>query len=61
MMSTMRERMSAKMGNTNDNAFKMRKLFKMFDKGGSGMVGGVGGQEGWGGGQEELLPTVHVA
>ncbi len=29
MISTMRERMSAKLGNCNDNAFKMRKLFKV--------------------------------
>jgi hypothetical protein len=39
MIATMRERMSAKMGNNNDNAFKMRKLFKMYDKQGTGMVG----------------------
>lgn len=38
MISTMRERMSAKMGNSNDNAFKMRKLFKMYDKADTGMV-----------------------
>jgi Ca2+-binding EF-hand superfamily protein len=38
MFSTMRERMSAKMGNSNDNAFKMRKLFKMYDKEDTGMV-----------------------
>lgn len=40
MIRTMAERMSAKMGNTNDNAFKMRKLFKMYDKEGSGLVSG---------------------
>jgi hypothetical protein len=40
MISTMRERMSAKMGNNNDNAFKMRKLFKMYDREGSGLVSG---------------------
>jgi hypothetical protein len=34
----MRERMSAKMGNKNDNAYKMRKLFKAYDKGDTGMV-----------------------
>lgn len=45
MISTMRERMSAKMGNRNDNAFKARKLFKMYDEEGSGMVGRWGG--GW--------------
>ncbi|KAI8469618.1 MAG: flagellar associated protein [Monoraphidium minutum] len=38
MISTMRERMSAKMGNANDNAFKMRKLFKMYDRDNSGMI-----------------------
>lgn len=38
MISTMRERMSAKLGNKNDNAFRMRKLFKMYDKTDSGMV-----------------------
>lgn len=38
MISTMRERMSAKLGNSNDNAFKMRKLFKMYDKQDSGLV-----------------------
>lgn len=43
MISTMRERMSAKMGNRNDNAFKARKLFKMYDEEGSGMVGRWGG------------------
>ena len=26
------------MGNSNDNAFKMRKLFKMYDRGDTGMV-----------------------
>lgn len=38
MISTMRERMSAKLGNNNDNAFKMRKLFKMYDKEDTGRV-----------------------
>lgn len=38
MISTMRERLSAKLGNKNDNAFKMRKLFKMYDKQDTGMV-----------------------
>ena len=45
MISTMRERMSAKMGNSNDNAFKMRKLFKMYDKQDTGMVRGTWGDE----------------
>lgn len=38
MISTMRERLSAKLGNSNDNAFKLRKLFKVYDKQGNGMV-----------------------
>ncbi len=38
MISTMRERMEAKLGNSNNNAFRMRKLFKMYDKDGSGRV-----------------------
>lgn len=38
MLSTMRERLSAKLGNNNDNAFKLRKLFKMYDKRNEGMV-----------------------
>uniref|UniRef100_A0A383VS12 EF-hand domain-containing protein n=1 Tax=Tetradesmus obliquus TaxID=3088 RepID=A0A383VS12_TETOB len=38
MISTMRERLSAKLGNNNDNAFKMRKLFKMYDKKEVGMI-----------------------
>lgn len=42
MISTMRERLSAKLGNNNDNAFKMRKLFKMYDKQETGMVRGGG-------------------
>lgn len=39
MLGTMRERLSAKLGNNNDNAFKLRKLFKMYDKRDEGMVG----------------------
>lgn len=38
MISTMRERMEAKLFNSNDNAFKIRKLFLKFDKEGTGMV-----------------------
>ena len=34
----MRERLQGKMGNRNDNAFKLRRLFKMYDKEQSGMV-----------------------
>ncbi len=42
MISTMRERMEAKLFNSNDNAFKIRKLFLKFDKEGTGMVRWVG-------------------
>eukprot|EP00878_Enallax_costatus_P035636 GHUV01039820.1.p1 GENE.GHUV01039820.1~~GHUV01039820.1.p1 ORF type:complete len:188 (+),score=77.77 GHUV01039820.1:629-1192(+) len=38
MLGTMRERLSAKLGNNNDNAFKLRKLFKMYDKRDEGMI-----------------------
>ncbi|GIL87642.1 hypothetical protein Vretimale_14675 [Volvox reticuliferus] len=38
MISTMRERMEAKLGNSNNNAFRMRKLFKMYDKHDTGRV-----------------------
>lgn len=38
MISTMRERLSAKMGNNNDNAFNMRKLFRMYDAQDTGKV-----------------------
>ncbi|KAF8071076.1 elmoA [Scenedesmus sp. PABB004] len=38
MLSTMRERLSAKLGNSNDNAFKLRKLFKMYDKKEAGLI-----------------------
>lgn len=38
MLGTMRERLSAKLGNNNDNAFKLRKLSKMYDKREAGMV-----------------------
>lgn len=31
MLEHMRERIAGKMGNANDNAFKLRKLFKMYD------------------------------
>lgn len=34
----MRERMEAKLGNSNNNAFRMRKLFKMYDKHDTGRV-----------------------
>lgn len=38
MITTMRERMDAKCGNSNDNAFRIRKLFLAWDKKNSGMV-----------------------
>lgn len=38
MVTTMRERMEAKLGNSNDNAFRMRKLFIAYDKEKNGMV-----------------------
>lgn len=37
-MEAMRERLAGKMGNANNNAFKLRKLFKMWDSTGSGRV-----------------------
>ena len=38
MISTMRERMDTKCGNSNDTAFRIRKLFLAWDKNNSGMV-----------------------
>lgn len=38
MIATMRERMDAKCGNSNDNAFRIRKLFLAWDKDNTGMV-----------------------
>eukprot|EP00803_Ostreobium_quekettii_P009237 evm.model.scf_479.3 EVM.evm.TU.scf_479.3 scf_479:17845-20257(+) len=38
MIVRMRERLEAKLGNANNNAFKMRKLFKMYDKEKSGLI-----------------------
>ena len=38
MITTMRERMDAKMGNSNDNAFRIRKLFIAYDKNQTGHV-----------------------
>jgi Ca2+-binding EF-hand superfamily protein len=38
IISTMRERLEAKMGNCNNNGFKFRKLFQMFDKNKTGQV-----------------------
>lgn len=40
MISTMRERMEAKLGNSNNNGFKTRKLFKMYDHSNTGRVSG---------------------
>lgn len=61
MISTMRERLSAKLGNNNDNAFKMRKLFKMYDKQDTGMVSSTSfrltGVQHWGGWPGALAST----
>ena len=38
MITTMRERMDAKCGNSNDNAFRIRKLFLAWDKKSTGLV-----------------------
>jgi hypothetical protein len=38
MIATMRDRMTAKMGNANDNAFRMRQLFRAGDAAGTGLV-----------------------
>ena len=38
MISIMRERMETKCGNSNDNAFRIRKLFLSWDAGNTGMV-----------------------
>lgn len=38
MISIMRERMDTKCGNSNDNAFRIRKLFLSWDASNSGMV-----------------------
>jgi Ca2+-binding EF-hand superfamily protein len=38
MITTMRERMEAKMGNSNNNAFRVRKLFLVYDKEKTGLV-----------------------
>jgi hypothetical protein len=40
IISTMRQRLEAKMGNLNNNAFKFRKLFQMYDKNKTGQVRG---------------------
>ena len=38
MMTHMKERLAGKIGNANNNAFMLRKLFKMYDTAGSGLV-----------------------
>lgn len=38
MISTMKERMDAKIGNSNDNAFRIRKLFMAWDENKTGLV-----------------------
>ena len=38
MMTHMKERLAGKIGNANNNAFMLRKLFKMYDTAGSGFV-----------------------
>lgn len=38
MIASIGERLAAKLGNANDNAFKMRRLFKMYDADGSGRI-----------------------
>ncbi|KAL0042540.1 hypothetical protein WJX79_002907 [Trebouxia sp. C0005] len=39
MMTHMKERLAGKIGNANNNAFMLRKLFKMYDTAGSGYIG----------------------
>lgn len=38
MIASIGERLAAKLANANDNAFKMRRLFKMYDEAGSGYI-----------------------
>lgn len=38
MIASIGERLAAKLANANDNAFKMRRLFKMYDEEGSGRI-----------------------
>jgi hypothetical protein len=38
MIASIGERLAAKLGNANDNAFKMRRLCKMYDKEGTGEI-----------------------
>ncbi|KAL0049779.1 hypothetical protein WJX82_009756 [Trebouxia sp. C0006] len=39
MITHMKERLAGKIGNANNNAFMLRKLFKMYDTAGSGYIG----------------------
>jgi len=38
MLVRMRDRFSAKLGNINDNGFRTRRLFKMYDRGQTGLI-----------------------
>ena len=38
MIASIGERLAAKLANANDNAFKMRRLFKMYDEDASGRI-----------------------
>ena len=38
MLTHMKDRLAGKIGNANNNAFMLRKLFKMYDTAGSGYV-----------------------
>ena len=40
-MTHMKERLAGKIGNANNNAFMLRKLFKMYDTAGSGYVSSI--------------------
>ncbi len=42
MLGHMKERIGGKIGNQNNNAFKLRKLFAMYDTGKTGLVRGPG-------------------
>ena len=39
MLDHMRDRLTGKLSNASNNAFRLRKLFKMYDAAGSGLVG----------------------
>ena len=42
MLGHMKERIGGKIGNQNNNAFKLRKLFAMYDTEKTGLVRGLG-------------------